>query len=79
MCAAAARDEAFACAHFADDGGAAVRPERQGCGPDGVGLGTERGAQELGEPVAVLGRPVQGRVGLDHPSGDRVAVFFYEL
>ena len=42
MCAAAARNEGLACAHFADDGGAAVRPERQGGGPDGVGLGPER-------------------------------------
>ena len=74
MCAAAVCDKGLSGSHFADDGGAAVGPEGEGCAPDGVGLRSERCAQELGQAVSVIGRPVEGRVGLDHPSGDRVAV-----
>ena len=29
--------------------------------------------------MAFVGRPEEGRVGLDHPSGDRVSIFFYEI
>ncbi len=67
-------DEGLARAHLPDDGGAALRLERERRAADGVGLRAQRSAQQGRERPVLLGGPVAGWVGLHHPSGDGVAV-----
>ena len=63
-------DEGLAGAHLPHDVGALVGLEGEGDAPYGVCLGSQGGAEQLGEAVTVLGGPVEGRVGLHHPLGD---------
>ena len=72
-------DEGLAGAHLPHDVGALVGFQGEGHAPYGVGLGSQGGAEQLGEAVAVLGGPVEGRVGLHHPLGDGFFVGVDEL
>ena len=65
-------DEGLAGAHFADHGGAPVGLQGEGRAPDGVGLRPQGSAEQLGQLFGVFRGPVEGRVGLHHPSGDGV-------
>ena len=53
-------DEGLARAHLADDRGAPVGLEGEGCAPDGVGLSSQGLAEQPGERAAVLRGPVEG-------------------
>ena len=72
-------DEGLAGAHLPHDVGALVGLQGEGDAPYGVGLGSQGGAEQLGEAVAVLGGPVEGRVGLHHPLGYCISVLVDEL
>ena len=64
-------DEGLAGAHLTDDGGAPMGLEGEGRAPDGVRLASHRGAQQPGQVDRGFRRPVEGRVGLHHPLGNR--------
>ena len=70
LCRVTRRTEGLAGAHLPHDVGALVGFQGEGHAPYGVGLGSQGGAEQLGQAVAVLGGSVEGRVGLHHPLGD---------